>query len=57
VTDSDPFYTGLAEDVSSYTAGLRYELSTWNAIKAEYRFSDFDQNSKNEATIQSSFSF
>jgi predicted porin len=57
VTDSDPFYTGLAEDVSSYTAGLRYDLSTWNAIKAEYRFSDFDKNSKNEATIQSSFFF
>ena len=57
VTDSDPFYTGLAEDEVSYTTGLRYDLTTWNAIKAEYRFVDSDQKEKNEVTIQSSFSF
>jgi hypothetical protein len=55
--DRDPFLAGLVEDESSYTAGIRYELATWNAIKLEYRFVDADTAQKNEAAIQTSFAF
>lgn len=57
VSDRDPFFEGLVEDESSNTLGLRYELSTFNALKFEYRHIDQDNAQKNEATVQSSFAF
>lgn len=57
ISDRDPFYQGLIEDETSRTLGLRYEMTTFNALKLEYRHSDKDNSTNNEATIQSSFAF
>ena len=57
ISDRDPFYQGLIEDEMSHTLGLRYELTTLNALKLEYRHIDKDNSRSNEATIQSSFAF
>lgn len=57
IADRDPFFAGAVEDESTYTAGVRYELTPFNALKLEYRHVDMDTVTKNEATIQSSFAF
>ncbi|MBI3617904.1 MAG: hypothetical protein HY210_06790 [Candidatus Omnitrophica bacterium] len=57
ISDRDPFYQGLVEDETSHTLGIRYEVTTFNAIKLEYRHSDKDNSKNNEAAIQSSFAF
>lgn len=57
IADRDPFFEGAVEDESSYTLGLRYELTSYNALKLEYRYADLDGAVKNEATLQSSFAF
>lgn len=57
IADRDPFFAGAVVDEASYTLGLRYELSTYNALKFEYRHADKDNEQKNEFTAQSSFTF
>lgn len=57
IADRDPFFAGAVVDETSYTLGLRYELSTYNALKFEYRHADKDNEQKNEFTAQSSFTF
>ena len=57
ISDRDPFFEGLVEDETSHTLGIRYEVTTFNALKLEYRHSDKDNSKSNEATIQSSFAF
>lgn len=57
IADRDPFFGSLVEDETSYTMGLRYELTSYNALKLEYRRVDKDGSVKNEATLQSSFAF
>ncbi|MBI5416143.1 MAG: hypothetical protein HZA29_04945 [Candidatus Omnitrophica bacterium] len=57
ISDRDPFYEGLVEDETSHTLGLRYDLTTFNALKLEYRHSDKDNSRSNEATLQSAFAF
>src|SRR3989338_484435 len=57
IADRDPFFQGLVEDETSYTMGLRYELTSYNALKLEYRRVDKDGSVSNEATLQSSFVF
>lgn len=54
--DADPFFSGVQDEVG-YTTGLRYELSTYNALKLEYRYVNKDDEYKNEFTLQSSFAF
>lgn len=57
ISDRDPFFEGLVEDETSNTLGLRYEVTTFNALKLEYRHVDKDNSKSSEATIQSSFAF
>lgn len=57
IADRDPFFEGLVEDETSYTMGLRYEVTSYNALKLEYRYVDKDGSVSNEATLQSSFAF
>ena len=57
ISDRDPFFQGLVEDETSHTLGLRYDLTTFNALKLEYRRLDKDNSQSSEATIQSSFAF
>lgn len=57
IADRDPFFAGAVVDETSYALGLRYELSTYNALKFEYRHADKDNEQKNEFTAQSSFAF
>lgn len=57
ISDRDPFFQGLVEDEASCTMGLRYELTSYNALKLEYRYVDKDGSIKNEAVLQSSFAF
>ncbi len=57
ISDRDPFFEGLIEDETSHTLGLRYDLTTFSALKFEYRHVDKDNSQSNEATIQSSFAF
>lgn len=57
IADRDPFFGGSVEDETSYTMGLRYELTSYNALKLEYRSVDKDGSVKNEAVLQSSFAF
>lgn len=57
ISDRDPFFEGLVEDETSHTLGLRYEVTTFNALKLEYRYIDKDHSKSSEATIQSSFAF
>ncbi len=57
IADRDPFFAGAVPDETAYTLGLRYELSTYNALKFEYRHVDKDNEQKNEFTAQTSFAF
>jgi hypothetical protein len=57
IADRDPFFAGAVADETSYALGLRYDLSTYNALKFEYRHADKDNEQKNEFTAQSSFAF
>ena len=58
IADRDPFFgRGSVEDEASCTMGLRYELTSYNALKLEYRYVDKDGSIKNESGAQSSFAF
>ncbi len=53
----DAFFEDTIEDSISYTAGLRYELTSYNALKFEFRHIDEDTSRSDEFTIQSAFAF
>ena len=63
--NGDPFYTDpatggprfRAEDTTQHTAGIRWDLRDFLALKAEYRHLVGDSEREDAATVQASFAF
>jgi hypothetical protein len=53
----DPFYGPNPVSILKNTLGLRYDLSSFNALKFEYSFSDTTEGNTNAIAFQSAFSF
>lgn len=56
--EGDPFFAPVEEDIKKYTLGIRWDYTTFSAIKMEYGFSDRDiQDDSNSLTLDVSFRF
>jgi hypothetical protein len=55
---NDPFYSPNVIDIRKHTQGLRWDISTWNALKIEYCFADREGlEDERLLAINSSFTF
>jgi hypothetical protein len=56
-TDGEPYFT-VTDDLTKHTAGLRWDIATWNALKFEYCFTNRRHSNDVQAiAINSSFTF
>jgi hypothetical protein len=56
-TDGEPYFTDIA-DKSVHAAGLRWDISTWNALKLEYDYENLRRSEDIQSiVINSSFTF
>ncbi len=57
-TDADdPMFFSLIEDTDRHTAGVRWDLRTFVALKIEYQYADTDSGSSHASIAQASFAF
>jgi hypothetical protein len=54
---NDPFFGPEPNSILKNTLGLRYDISTFNALKFEYSFSDTSEGNTNAIALQTAFSF
>lgn len=56
--EGDPFYGPLVVDLKRYTAGLRWDIISWAALKLEYHYIDQDNlDNPNAFYAQTTFTF
>lgn len=56
--EGDPFFTSIEEDIIKDTLGIRWDWTTFSAIKMEYSFTDRDiQDDINSLALGISFTF
>ncbi|HHT9155524.1 MAG TPA: hypothetical protein ACFYD5_06900, partial [Candidatus Tripitaka sp. YC43] len=53
----DPFFGPNPNSILKNTLGLRYDISTFNALKFEFSHSDTSEGNTNAIAFQSAFSF
>lgn len=55
---TNPYFTPYDIDIQKHTAGIRWDIFTWNALKFEYSYSDKKtQENEQSVTINTSFAF
>ncbi|MFQ5681099.1 MAG: hypothetical protein ACE5GG_03500 [Candidatus Omnitrophota bacterium] len=58
VGDGDPYFSPNDIDIRRHTLGLRWDVSSWNALKFEYGFVDKKgKDDEHRLTLNSSFAF
>lgn len=56
--NGDPYFSSLDTDIIKHTAGIRWDIFNWNALKFEYSFSERkDADNEHSIAINTSFTF